>query len=135
MQFSERCTNESFHNARNMSQGTRRTSRSKGASSVYQTCRKGSTMRREVGAEEAAEDRNIEKCTWDGEGEKESRKQQKVKPEKQNAFIRCFAGRVPVVKGSNFDNLLSTSCCNRQVPSCLLGGFSQVLETDDHTHK
>lgn len=52
-----------------------------------------------MGAEEAAEDRNIEKCTWDGEGEKESRKQQKVKPEKQNGFIKCFAGRVATPSG------------------------------------
>lgn len=42
-----------------MSQGNRRSSRSKGASSMYQTHGRGSTMRREEGAEEAAEDRNV----------------------------------------------------------------------------
>lgn len=63
--------------------------------------------------------------------EKECRKEQKVKQEKQNNFIKIFQeeSQHPVEKGGIYDNLLSARCCTRQVPSC------QAWEMDDHTHK
>lgn len=90
--------NESFHNARNMSQGNRRTSRSKGASSVYQT-QKGQHDEEGRGSRGSSRGQKHLKVYLRWRRRMESRKQQKAKQEKQNDFIKSFAGRVATPSG------------------------------------